>query len=438
MRIKAAREAASISSRLPAGTAMRTIVIRPAPRRRASLRLLVAAPHRLFFAGGMLQFALASAWWCADVAARHAGLFAPPAWAVPAPLAHPFLFQFTVFPFFMFGFLLTAVPSWTGVAVHATTYKAAGLAMAVGVLGLDAGLAVGKAAFVLSGALYAAGWALAIAELFRIVAANRGRDRYAAGLAALMAVGWAGALAVTLSPLSPAWAAAGAWTVRVGGLWLFLLPVFLVVQHRLIPFFSSRVIERYTLFRPRWSIPAVLAACALHAALETAGAAAWLWVADLPFSLWITYLALRWGLAQSFRAKLLAMLHVSLAALAVGLAASAAHSLAAAAGLAVAGHAPQHLVALGYLLSALLAMVSRVSLGHSGRALEADSLTWRVFVAALAIALARAAADFPGLAAPWRAALLALTALVLAALAAIWAWRYLPMYVQPRADARRG
>ena len=44
-------------------------------------------------------------------------------------------------------------------------------------------------------------------------------------------------------------------------------------------------------------------------------------------------------------------------------------------------------------LAASVAMVSRVSLGHSGRALEADALTWWVFLGLLATAAVRALAD---------------------------------------------
>ena len=40
---------------------------------------------------------------------------------------------FTVFPFFVFGFLMTAMPNWTGEAMPQRAHLYAGLPMALGV-----------------------------------------------------------------------------------------------------------------------------------------------------------------------------------------------------------------------------------------------------------------------------------------------------------------
>ena len=97
------------------------------------------------------------------------------------------------------------------------------------------------------------------------------------------------------------------------------------------------------------------------------------------------------------------------------------------------GFAPTHLIVIGYFSSMLIAMVSRVSLGHSGRRLEADTLTWTCYLAVIASALLRASAELvppPGLG----SLMLAAGLLWLAAFGA-WAWRYVPMYLAPRVDA---
>jgi uncharacterized protein involved in response to NO len=97
------------------------------------------------------------------------------------------------------------------------------------------------------------------------------------------------------------------------------------------------------------------------------------------------------------------------------------------------GLAPLHLVVIGYFSSMLIAMVSRVSLGHSGRPLEADALTWVCYFLVIAAALVRAAAEFV----PHQALggfMLAAGLLWLAGFGA-WAWRYVPMYLGPRVDA---
>ena len=83
-------------------------------------------------------------------------------------------------------------------------------------------------------------------------------------------------------------------------------------------------------------------------------------------------------------------------------------------------------------------MVSRVSLGHSGRALEADSMTWYGFLALIAVGVARAVADFAPLGGTARSALLGLAALAWIAVVAGWAGRFVPIYLAPRSDGREG
>jgi len=85
-----------------------------------------------------------------------------------------------------------------------------------------------------------------------------------------------------------------------------------------------------------------------------------------------------------------------------------------------------------------IGMVSRVSLGHSGRALEADRVTWYGFLAIIAVGAARALADFSPLAGAPRTALLALAALGWIAVTLSWAVRFVPTYLLPRADGRPG
>ena len=97
--------------------------------------------------------------------------------------------------------------------------------------------------------------------------------------------------------------------------------------------------------------------------------------------------------------------------------------------------APVHLLTLGYFAAMTLGMVSRVSLGHSGRPLEADSWTWCCYVGLLTAALLRVAAEF-ALGSAIGSVLMVLAALAAFASFGAWAWRYVPMYVMPRVDAQ--
>lgn len=404
---------------------------------RAALRLLGRVPHRYFFLIGAVQAVAVMAWWLLDLGGRYAGLYAPLAWTVPPPWAHAFLLTYTVFPFFMFGFLMTAMPNWTGEAMPHRAHLYAGLPMALGVVLVYAGFATGARVALAGVGLFAAGWLAGVGILASVVVANRARDPSALWLTGLMGVG--ALSAATFGGWLLTGDARYATVSRHAGIWLFLVPTFLTIEHRLVPFFSSRVIEGYALYRPEWSLPLLGAAVVTHFALELAEARAWLWVADAPMAAWVGFLAVKWGLKGSFRARLLVMLHLGVVVAAIAFALYALDSLATLAGHAGAlGLAPLHALTIGYFAATTVAMVSRVSLGHSGRALEADALTWWAFLGILATAGVRAVADLWFVPPALRVWLSVAAAVLWLAVFVPWAARYVPLYLRPRADGHPG
>lgn len=395
------------------------------------------APHRVFFLPGAVQLVAAMLFMGWDIGGRSLGLWGAPAWPVPPAWGHAWLMVYGLFPWFIFGFGFTAIPNWTGVRPKRSEWLAAGLPMIAGLVLFHAGLATSRGLVVAGGLLHLAGWIAGTVALTRIVFAAEGRDPQGVSIVVLLYVGalGSGAFLLAIAQLQADWLA----FARDAGVWLFLLPVFLVVNHRMIPFFSSRVLSGYILYRPAFSLPFLGAACATHYLLESASLAQWTWVADAPMAAWVGWLAWKWGLTQSFRARLLAMLHVSLMVLAMALAFSAIASLAALAGHpGLFGRGPLHLLSVGYLAAMTFGMVSRVSLGHSGRALEADPFTWYGFLALIAVGGMRAAADFAPLGGTARSALLGLSALAWIVIVTGWAARFVPVYLAPRSDGREG
>jgi uncharacterized protein involved in response to NO len=220
-----------------------------------------------------------------------------------------------------------------------------------------------------------------------------------------------------------------------GAVWFFLLPIYLGVSTRMVPFFSSRVLGPAVDYRPIWARPLLMGGALAHGALQIGGVDALLWLVDAPLSALVFYLTRKWGLGKSRDVRLLSVLHISLAMLALALLLSAFLSAAVAAGaLGRVGLAPLHLLVIGYFSAMVIGMVSRVSLGHSGRELRADTLTWAAYLAVVAAGLVRAGAELAPAATSAPLMILA-AALWLLAFGA-WAWRYVPMYVTPRADAR--
>ena len=405
--------------------------------RRSRWAVWTCAPHRVHFLPGVLQLLASMLFMAWDIGGRQLGLWEATAWAFPPAWGHSWLMTFGLFPWFIFGFGLTAIPNWTGVRARRAEWLASALPMIAGLLLFYAGLGVSRELAVAGGLVHLAGWVAGTIALARIAFTAPARDPQAVSIVALLAVGAiaSAALLAGVATLEAEWVA----VARNAGLWLFLLPVFLVVNHRMIPFFSSRVLSGYAMYRPAFSMPFLAAACAAHFVLESASLDAWTWIADAPMAAWVGWLALKWGLTQSLRARLLAMLHLSLSVLAVALAFSAVASLAALAGHpGLFGRGPMHLLTVGYLAAMTFGMVSRVSLGHSGRALEADSMTWYGFLALIAVGGARATADFAPLGGTARSALLGLAALAWIAVVAGWAGRFVPIYLAPRSDGREG
>jgi uncharacterized protein involved in response to NO len=407
-----------------------------AARRKSWWQLLSSAPHRMMFFAGAVQSVAVMAWWLAELLARYGGLYPAPAWSVAPMFVHAYLMIYGFLPFFIFGFLMTVTPNWlSSMQVPRACFVPAALLMAAGVVLIYAGLGAGRPLLAAGVATQLAGWLWGGQGLLRLMAGNQtANTRYAAILLTLLAMGALGSAAFLV------WLAGGHYWFRAfaleAGVWFFLLPTFLVVSNRMVPFFSSRILDDYEVYRPAWSVPALLAACVAHGVLELAGARAWLWLVDAPFAVVVAYLAWKWGFPRSFRVHLLAVLHISLAVLTAALLLYVVQAVSEFAGAAPPlGLAPQHLLAIGYFGAMMMGMVSRVSLGHSGRPLVADRLTWWCYLGVLLTAALRVAAELAPVGGTRSALMMAAAALWLSVFA-LWTWRYLPMYVTPRVDAR--
>jgi uncharacterized protein involved in response to NO len=230
------------------------------------------------------------------------------------------------------------------------------------------------------------------------------------------------------------------------GLWGSIALVFVVVIHRMVPFFTASALPLLDAWRPTWLLWTLVGAMAFEALLAAAGILWWplprgVRVAqaavEVPAAALLLWLAVRWGLVQSLKIRLLAMLHVGFVWLGLAFALQAvSHGLAGWSGQAASlGLAPVHALTMGFFGSTLMAMATRVSAGHGGRPLAADGVVWRLFwVLQAAIAL-RILAEL------WNVGAVGLTvasALGWAGCMAAWAVRYGHWYGTPRADGRPG
>ena len=394
-----------------------------------------AAPHRMMFFAGAVQTVLVMCLWLAELLGR-AGLWPSLPLVIAATWAHVFLMLFGLFPFFIFGFLFTVYPRWMGgPVVPAARYVAAFGLLAAGMILFYAGLFTARAVLALALVLQLAGWGV---TLYALLAVYRQASRHGPHERLLNLALAAGMVGVACFLVGVVWQAPLAFALaREWGLWLFLVPVVFLVAHRMIPFFSQSALINYIMVRPAWGPPLMLLCVVGHASLDLAGLSAWRFLADAPLAIAALHHSWVWQFRRSFHARLLAMLHIAFLWLGVGMTLYTVQSLTLlVTGVDHLGRVPLHALGIGFLTGMVVAMASRVTLGHSGRALEANDLTWRVLLGVNIAAILRIMAEFaPGTVGGMLNALAAATWL---GSFLLWGWLYAPMYLRPRVDRQAG
>lgn len=401
--------------------------------RGASPGLLAVAPHRLMFFVGATNILLAMAWWAAwlvDARWQLFGLAQPQTWA---GWLHAFVMQYQVFPSFIFGFLLTTFPKWMGQPdIARTRYLPVGIGLFGGQLLTIAG-AFGWTPGILAGFwLTLGGWVAGLAALGPLLWRERGTTWTARACFGALVLGLAGLVAWGAF-LHGADARCAFASIKLGTFGL-LLPVYFSVAHRMFPFFAGNVVPGYQAWRPMWLLAAVLALCVAHLGLELAHAYAWLWLADLPLLALLVLALWKWW-PRGPAPALLRVLFIGLAWLPVAIALYAFQSLAyEATGRFLLGRGPVHALFIGFFGSVLIAMVTRVVQGHSGRKLVLPAAAWFAFAAIQLVALARVFAEvLPDLWA-WQAA----AAVGWLVAFAPWVARIGRITLSPRKDGRPG
>lgn len=386
----------------------------------SSWRRLLQVPHRLYFSAGVLAMLGLAAWWMLR-------LLVPGNEGYPAMLVHALLMPLGIFPLFMLGFIFTAGPRWLNVEPvggHAPVAMAYLFGLLLALLGFARGGSWPAAGLL----LMQLSWSIATLRWLQCINKSAAQDkRHAVRLFWAMA---AGAMALMLALL---WVRSGEgvlwWWCRQLSLWGFLLPVFLTVSHRMIPFFTQSVLPERAPWRPSYLLDGWLLLCL---ALVPAGLLGWpLLEAALALGLSasLAYTSWRWGLWASLNNRLLAMLHLSFAWLAPALLLQGLAAL----GVPV-GAAPAHALGMGFCCTMLVGFVTRVSLGHSGQQLQADNLYWAIYLGLHAVALLRVLVAVLA----WPAAWLHLASASWLLLMLAWACRVLPIYWRARADGKPG
>lgn len=218
---------------------------------------------------------------------------------------------------------------------------------------------------------------------------------------------------------------------------LLFITLIAVMGGRVIPFFTARGTGQDKAPAQPWLERAALGtlwlllACWLSLPGDwlNSGQLAPLYIVAALLNLWRP---LRWRLPSTLPHPLLWSLHLAYLFIPLGLAAFAAQAM----GLPITASAASHFLSAGAMGTMILAMIARVSLGHSGRALQLGRRIILAFVLILLAGLAR-----PLLPLLWPAQTLLgwnLSGVSWALAYSLFVWVYAPILSRPRLDGRPG
>ena len=398
-----------------------------------------AAPHRMMFFAGAVQLILPILFWAIELTGRYTKVWQPLDLVIPTSFAHGFIMLYGVFIFFIFGFLMTTYPRWmNGQPISRARYVSTFRWLVIGMAIFETGLFWRIDIAIAGLATYLIGWLLGFHTLYTVYkTAPSPNKTYETWLNAALLAGWFGAASFMAWMLTDdmRWL----FISLKAGLWLFLLPILFSVSHRMLPFFSSSVLNNYRVVQPRWSLPLLASLCTVHFALDYLALYQWLFVADVPLAVLAFYHSYVWQFSRSFIDHLLAVLHIAFLWLGIGLSLFSVQSLYLLLHQElILGKAPLHAISIGFISSLLIAMATRVSLGHSGRPLILDKTSWYLFLGISLTACLRVAAEIQAIHTVIGFSLNILTVACWLLCMSLWLLRYAPLYLLTRLDGKPG
>ena len=158
------------------------------------LTSFIAAPHRVMFFGGAVQTIAVMLWWIAELLTRYGIMGTPMVWPVAPSFVHAYLMIYGLFPFFIFGFVMTVFPRWmNGKEIPAKHYVPAFILLMLGTAGFYAGLFVSSTILAVAAFSTLAGWAMALYALLRVLLDTQHPDkRHPKVVFVALTMGWCG------------------------------------------------------------------------------------------------------------------------------------------------------------------------------------------------------------------------------------------------------
>lgn len=408
-------------------------------KKHSFINTFTAAPHRMMFMAGAIQILIPLLAWLLELIGRHTSLVPTLDTFIPSGWAHGFIMLYGVVIFFIFGFLMTTYPRWmNGTFISKEQYTSCFLWTTLGIIIFEAGLFSNPSLLISGLAIFTFGWIQGLIALYKVYKHAPADDKtYETILNVSLIAGLTGCIAFLLWLYSDNWLYIQ-YTLNAG-IWLFLLPILITVCHRMIPFFSSCVIKNYPLFQPKWSLYLMVASCYGHFLLESNQMTQWLFISDLPLAALAFLHSYKWKLMQSLSIRLLAILHLAFLWLGIGTLLYATQSLyLLMTNELILAKAPLHSLTIGFISATLIAMATRVSLGHSGRELEANNYIIIIFTGIELAAVARIFADTTHMNTLFSIHMNIIAAALWVICILMWVIKFIPIYLSVRIDGKPG
>lgn len=332
---------------------------------------------RPFFLIGAVYGALAVPIWLSRYFGKLTldGVFSPLTWH-----SHEMLFGFL--PAIIAGFLLTAIPNWTGrLPIQGTALLALLFIWLLGRIAIGASAAIGWLPAMAIDCAFVAAVAAAITR--EVVAGKNWRNLVVVAILALLLAANAG------FHLEAHYTGSASYAERSGV--ALVLVLIMLIGGRIVPSFTHNWLAKTSpgrlpaAFGRVDQISVAIAVIALPVwAIEPSShpAGILLSIGALAQAVRLT----RWAGWLTWRNPLLLMLHIAYGFVPIGFALSAAAAFFPD---AVSASAGVHAWTAGAMGAMILAVMTRASLGHTGRELRADPATTVLYVAVLVSAFSR-------------------------------------------------
>lgn len=399
---------------------------------------IMQAPHRIFFALGALLSLLPVMWWIGSQGNLFGNAFAS---TVYLPGAHMHFMSYGVLSAFILGFILTVFPKWLNFAAYSLKHVYALTLLFVGSYICSMyGVLYDTQIHGVGAILNALGFVYLSILLFQsfIKVQHPGKMQPGFTLLGIIA-GAIGSICYVLFIFQKQY-----FYYELSysiGMYFYLFVVVASVAFRMVPFFTSCVVDGYTMDRVPWFLPMVTIGSLLKVVLFMMHLSQYYLLADGFILVAVLFQFKRWKFKLNHGIPLLSMLYYSMIWMPISLVLFCVYSiitLKTGVPNIYIEEAALHALTIGCYSSLVYAMATRVTLGHSGQKLVSPKFINVVFYVFQLCAISRVGMGLMAYVNPSIALKSYMSGYIWLLCFGIWFLKYFPVYFVKRYDGKEG